>query len=80
MTSVAIVFHEPGERPLAVATINNDPELLALVARRALEQAEQESTGAARRNPVTGGLKVLEARRLKDTLELLCPGYCQRAA
>lgn len=71
---LTITYHVPGQRPLSVATVEDDV-LLRQAAQLALEQAEQQAATAAVQDPVMGMLQAAEARRLRAALSILIPGF-----
>lgn len=76
MGSLTITYQAPGQRPLSVATVE-DEALLLEVARLALHQAEQRATAIALDDPVMGMLQTAEVRRLRATLSILVPGFAE---
>ena len=74
MGSLTITYQAPGQRPLSVATVE-DEGLLRQAARLALEQAEQRATAVASEDPIMGMLQAAEVRRLRAALSILVPGF-----
>jgi hypothetical protein len=73
MGSLTITYQAPGQRPLSVATVD-DEGLLRQAAKLALEQAEQRAE-AASEDPIMGMLQAAEVRRLRAALSILVPGF-----
>jgi len=73
MGSLTITYQAPGQRPLSVATVEDD-RLLRQVARLAIQQAEQRAAAVAAEDPVMGMLQAAEVRRLRAALSILVPG------
>jgi hypothetical protein len=78
MGSLTITYQAPGQRPLSVATIE-DEGLLRQAAQLALEQAEQRAAAVASEDPVMGMLQAAEVRRLRAALSILVPGFAVSA-
>ena len=74
MGSLTITYHAPGQRPLSVATVD-DQALLRQVAHLALQQAEQRAAAIAREDPIMGLLQAAEVQRLRATLSIIIPGF-----
>ena len=74
MGSITITYTAPGQRPLSVATVE-DEDLLRQAAHLALEQAERHAEAAASEDSVMGMLQRAEVRRLRAALEILVPGF-----
>lgn len=74
MGSLTITYQAPGQRPLSVATVE-DEGLLRQAAQLALEQAERSAAAAAAEDPVMGMLQAAEVRRLRAALSILVPGF-----
>ena len=73
MGSITITYQAPGQRPLSIATVE-DEVLLKEAAKLALEQAEQQAAAAASDDPIMGMLQAAEVRRLREALSILVPG------
>jgi hypothetical protein len=76
MGSLIIAFSSPGKKPLSVATVE-DPELLRMVARSAIRQAEESATRIAESDPVLALLQTAELQRLRMAFEVLVPGLSE---
>lgn len=74
MGSLTITYQAPGQRPLSVATVE-DETLLRQAAQLALQQAEQRAAAVAVEDPIMGMLQAAEVRRLRATLSILVPGF-----
>jgi hypothetical protein len=74
MGSLTITYQAPGQRPLSVATVE-DERLLRMAAQLALEQAEQRAAAVASEDPIMGMLQAAEVRRLRAALSILVPGF-----
>ena len=74
MGSLTITYQAPGQRPLSVATVE-DQALLRQVAQLALQQAEQRAAAVAAEDPIMGMLQAAEVQRLRATLSILIPGF-----
>jgi len=74
MGSLTITYHAPGQRPLSVATVE-DEGLLRQAAQLALEQAERRAEAVASEDPIMGLLQAAEVRRLRSALSILVPGF-----
>ena len=74
MGSLTITYQAPGQRPLSVATIE-DEGLLLQAARLALKQAEQRAAAVASEDPIMGLLQAAEVRRLRAALCILVPSF-----
>jgi hypothetical protein len=74
MGSLTITYHAPGQRPLSVATVD-DQALLRQVAHLALQQAEQRAAAVATEDPIMGLLQAAEVQRLRATLAIIIPGF-----
>jgi hypothetical protein len=74
MGSLTITYHAPGQRPLSVATVD-DQALLRQVAHLALQQAEQRAAAVAAEDPIMGLLQAAEVHRLRATLSIIIPGF-----
>jgi hypothetical protein len=74
MGSLTITYQAPGQRPLSVATVD-DQALLRQVAHLALQQAEQRATAVAAEDPIMGLLQAAEVQRLRATLSIIIPGF-----
>ena len=74
MGSLTITYQAPGQRPLSVATVE-DEGLLRQAAQLALKQAEQRAAAVASEDPVMGMLQVAEVQRLQAALSILVPGF-----
>jgi hypothetical protein len=74
MGSLTITYQAPGQRPLSVATIEDDG-LLRKAAQLALVQAERRAAASAVDDPVMGMLQAAEVRRLRAALSILVPGF-----
>jgi hypothetical protein len=74
MGSLTITYQAPGQRPLSVATVD-DEGLLRQAAKLAIEQAEQRAKTVASEDPVMGMLQAAEVRRLRAALSILIPGF-----
>ncbi len=74
MGSLTITYHAPGQRPLSVATVD-DQALLRQVAHLALQQAEQRAAAVAAEDPIMGLLQAAEVQRLRATLSIIIPGF-----
>jgi hypothetical protein len=72
--SLTITYQAPGQRPLSVATVDDDG-LLRQVAQLAIEQAEQRAAVVAAEDPVMGMLQAAEVRRLRAALAILVPRF-----
>lgn len=79
MGSLTITYQPPGQRPLSVATVE-DEGLLLQAAHLALEQAEQRATADAAEDPIMGMLQAAEVRRLRVALSILVPGFAAQSA
>jgi hypothetical protein len=73
MGSLTITYQSPGQRPMLVATIEDD-DLLRKAAQLALFQAERRAAASAVADPVMGMLQAAEVRRLRAALSILVPG------
>lgn len=74
MGSLTITYQGPGQRPLSVATVE-DEALLRRAAQLALEQAERNAAALAADDPIMGLLQAAEVRRLRAALSILDPGF-----
>ncbi len=74
MGSLTITYQAPGQRPLSVATVE-DEGLLRQAAQLALEQAERHAAAVASEDPIMGMLQAAEVRRLRAALSILIPGF-----
>jgi hypothetical protein len=74
MGSITITYQAPGQRPLSVATVE-DEGLLRQAAQLALEQAERYAAAVAVEDPVMGWLQAAEVRRLRSALSIIVPGF-----
>ncbi len=74
MGSLTITYQARGQRPLSVATIE-DEGLLQQAAQIAIEQAEQHAAAVAAEDPVMGMLQAAEVQRLRAALSILVPGF-----
>jgi hypothetical protein len=74
MGSLTITYQAPGQRPLSVATVE-DEGLLRQAAQLALEQAERRAAALASEDPIMGMLQAAELRRLRAALSILVPGF-----
>jgi len=74
MGSLTITYHPPGQRPLSVATVD-DEGLLRQAAIVALAQAETRAAAIAAEDPIMGRLQAAEVDRLRATLAILIPGF-----
>ena len=73
MGSLTITYQAPGQRPLSVATLE-DEGLLRQAAQIAIEQAEDRAAAVAAEDPIMGMLQAAEVRRLRAALSILVPG------
>ena len=73
MGSLTITYQPPGQRPLSVATVE-DEGLLRQAAALALTQAEKRAAAIAAEDPIMGQLQEAEVERLRATLAILIPG------
>jgi hypothetical protein len=71
--SLTITYQAPGQRPLSVATLE-DEGLLRQAAQIAIEQAEDRAAAVAAEDPIMGMLQAAEVRRLRAALSILVPG------
>jgi hypothetical protein len=78
MGTLTITYQAPGQRPLSVATVE-DEALLRQAAHIAIEQAEQRAAAVAVEDPVMGMLQAAEVRRLQSALEIIVPGFCKES-
>ena len=74
MGSLTITYQAPGQRPLSVASIE-DEALLRQVAQRAIEEAEHYAEAIAIEDRIMGMLQAAEVRRLRAALSILVPGF-----
>jgi hypothetical protein len=74
MGSLTITYQPPGQRPLSVATVE-DEGLLRQAAVLALAQAEGRAAAIAAEDPIMGQLQAAEVERLRATLAILIPGF-----
>ena len=74
MGSLTITYQAPGQRPLSVATVE-DEGLLRQAAQLALKQAEQRAAAVAAEDPIMGMLQTAEVQRLRAALSILIPGF-----
>ena len=74
MGSLTITYQPPGQRPLSVATVE-DEGLLRQAAVLALAQAEGRAAAIATEDPIMGQLQAAEVKRLRATLAILIPGF-----
>jgi hypothetical protein len=74
MGSLTITYQPPGQRPLSVATVQ-DEGLLRQTAILALAQAEQHAAEIGAEDPIMGRLHAAEVERLRTTLAILIPGF-----
>ncbi len=74
MGSLTITYQAPGQRPLSVATVE-DEGLLRQAAELAFQQAEQRAAAVAFEDPIMGMLQAAEVQRLRITLSILVPGF-----
>ncbi len=65
--TVAILYAREGRRPLSIASIN-DRQLLEIVARRAISEADATATEVAKGDPTLGALQYEEANKLRRIL------------
>ena len=78
MGSLTITYQAPGQRPLSVATIE-DEGLLRQAAVLALTQAQHRASAIAAEDPIMGRLQAAEVERLRATLSILVPGFLEIA-
>jgi hypothetical protein len=78
MGSLTITYQPPGQRPLSVATVE-DEGLLRQAAVLALAQAERRAAATAAEDPIMGQLQAAEVERLRATLAILIPGFLEVA-
>jgi hypothetical protein len=74
MGTLTITYQAPGQRPLSVATVE-DETLLRQAAHVAIEQAEQRAAAVTAEDPVMGMLQAAEVHRLRLALEIIVPGF-----
>jgi hypothetical protein len=74
MGSLTITYLGTGQRPLSVATIE-DEALLHRAGQLALRQAEERAVALAAEDPIMGLLQATEVRRLRAALSILIPGF-----
>ena len=65
--TVAILYAREGRRPLSIASIT-DRQLLEVVARRAISEADATATELAKDDPALGALQSEEANKLRRVL------------
>jgi hypothetical protein len=78
MGTLTITYQAPGQRPLSVATVE-DEALLWQAAHIAIEQAEQRAAAVAVEDPVMGMLQAAEVRRLQSALEIIVRGFSKQS-
>jgi len=71
---VAILYAPEGQKPLSIARVN-DRSLLAMVAQKAIREAEVAASELMADDPTLGTLQLEEANRLRRVLSLLLPTY-----
>jgi hypothetical protein len=71
-----IVFSSPGRKPVSVAVVD-DPELLRVAARLAIQQADDQVISIGDLDPVLALLQAAEAVRLRTVLEIVVPGLSE---
>ena len=76
MGALTITYQAPGQRPLSVATVEDDV-LLRQAAELALRQAETRAAATAAEDPIMGRLQAAEVERLRATLSILVPGFLE---
>jgi hypothetical protein len=65
--AIAIIYAPEGQRPLSVAKIQ-DPQLLGLVAKRALLEAQAAAIRLRGDDPVLGAMQQQEVEKLRRVL------------
>jgi hypothetical protein len=73
--TIILAFQEPGRRPVSIGSVDEEPELLHLVARAALKQAQERVAELVHSNPTMAKLQAAELDRLRASLEILVPGF-----
>jgi hypothetical protein len=77
---IILAFQEPGRRPVSIGSVDDDPELLHLVARAALRRAEGRVAELVHSNPTMAKLQAAELDRLRTSLDILVPGFDSQRA
>jgi hypothetical protein len=76
---LAILYAPDGQKPLAIARVN-DRALLAAVAQRAIHEAEVTATELMEDDPTLGSMQLEEVNKLRRVFRMLLPTHMRRTA
>jgi hypothetical protein len=69
---LAIMYAPDGQRPLAIARVN-DRALLAVAAEKAIHEAEKTATELMEGDPTLGSIQLEEVNKLRRVFSMLLP-------